>query len=182
MTFACRSKFLVKLAVFACAASLPQLAQAGAEKAGNVTIQLPSSIQLAQYRYGKRDLNWGELRYYCSLGSQTPISLRRTCARLGLRGSPRRFRDRRRGRRLTRKEAYYCGLGNQTPVSLRARCAAAGYRMHESRRRNRRRTRVMPRGRRLTFYELEYFCNLGNQTPYSVRSRCARRGLGGWGY
>ena len=68
-----------------------------------------------------------ELQYYCSLGSQTPISVRPYCR--DYRGPV--YRDRSYGyyghRRLSWDEIrYYCSLGSQTPISLRNTCIRTG--------------------------------------------------------
>lgn len=73
-------------------------------------------------------LSESQLRYYCSLGSQTPVSVRPYCGG-GYRG-PQRYRreyddddDYQPQRRLSRREIdYYCSLGSQTPVSVRHLC------------------------------------------------------------
>ena len=75
------------------------------------------------------DLSCDELRYYCSLGSQTPISVREFCGRRGdYRGSRRNDYDRRgRYQGLSFEELrYYCSLGDQTPISARQDCIRAG--------------------------------------------------------
>ena len=90
---------------------------------------------VARDRYGDgcrgSDLSCSDLNYYCSLGSQTPVSVRPFCDddRRG-----RRHRDRDRGddyegssRRLSYDELrYYCSLGNQTPRSMRDKCRREG--------------------------------------------------------
>lgn len=78
----------------------------------------------AQYRPG-RSLSYDELAYYCSLGSQTPYSLRQRCRDEGL-GGPRRHRGGDRGRYGYDELAYKCSLGSQTPVSMRSACRRAG--------------------------------------------------------
>jgi hypothetical protein len=90
-------------------------------------------LQDVQYRYGSRILSYDELAYQCSLGSQTPYSLRSTCARLGLGiGAFGRSRGREdygfyRGRRLSFNElAFQCSLGSETPYSLRSTCRRYG--------------------------------------------------------
>ena len=76
-----------------------------------------------------------KLGYYCSLGSQTPVSVRRFCDRGGGdRYGRRRGRDRshdddrgERSRPLSYGELrYFCSQGDQTPISVREDCIRAG--------------------------------------------------------
>ena len=79
-------------------------------------------VPAAQAQYSPQ-----ELQYYCSMGSQTPNSVRPYCG--GYHGPI--YRDRDYGyyghHRLSWEEIrYYCGMGSQTPVSLRPTCIRAG--------------------------------------------------------
>jgi hypothetical protein len=74
-------------------------------------------------------LSESQIRYYCSLGAQTPVSVRPYCGG-GYRGA-RRYRPEyddqddyaQPQRRLSRSEIqYYCSLGSQTPLSVRHLC------------------------------------------------------------
>jgi hypothetical protein len=90
---------------------------------------------------GRGGLSESQIRYYCSLGDQTPRSVRPYCGGGGDRGSRPEMRreyyghdDRYyndgydQGRPLSRSELrYYCSLGDQTPVSARADCARYGF-------------------------------------------------------
>jgi hypothetical protein len=89
-----------------------------------------------QYRDGNRNLSRAEVAYYCSLGDQTPISVRSTCIRLGIggwgrggggRGYDGGYGGRGGNRSLSNDEiAYYCSLGSQTPISVRSTCIRRG--------------------------------------------------------
>ncbi len=64
-----------------------------------------------------------QLQYYCSMGSQTPVSVRPYCR--GYHGPVYREQDfgYYGGRRLSYEELqYYCGLRSQTPISVRRDC------------------------------------------------------------
>ena len=91
---------------------------------------LASSSAMAQVN----GLSEGQIRYYCSLGSQTPISVRPYCG--GYRGGYRPSRQPppeygygyETQRELSPRELrYYCSLGDQTPVSARADCVRYGF-------------------------------------------------------
>ncbi len=87
----------------------------------------------------QRGLTPDQIRYYCSMGSQTPVSVRPYCGGGGYRG-PRHapgpyggpppygggyYRE---SRPLSPSELqYYCSMGAQTPVSARADCVRHGY-------------------------------------------------------
>ena len=90
---------------------------------------------------GRGQYSPDQLRYYCSLGSQTPISVRPYCGgarapqylRQDYRAPYADYDDGdndygRRSRPLSQQELrYYCSLGGQTPVSARAACVRYGY-------------------------------------------------------
>src|SRR5688572_28165101 len=94
-----------------------------------ITVSQEASAQ----RYSAQELN-----YYCSLGSETPRTIRPYCGRGGgyePRHVPRReYHDPEPdygsygGRRLRRDDlAYYCSMGSQTPRSIRRYCGQYGY-------------------------------------------------------
>jgi len=94
----------------------------------------------AQDRGGCRGsgMSCAGLDYQCSLGDQTPYSLRRYCGREDApyrryrEGAPYRRYDgpsygEYRGRGMSYEELrYQCSLGDQTPVSLRRTCVQSG--------------------------------------------------------
>lgn len=109
---------------------------------------------MAQYRggCGGSGLSCDQLRYYCSMGSQTPISARPYCGAVGgIRGGhhgghhggghhrgyggPTGYGHgyghrgyHQENRPLSRRELeYYCSMGSQTPISARADCVRYGY-------------------------------------------------------
>lgn len=102
-----------------------------------------TDVEYVQYRGGCRGsgLSCEELAYYCSMGSQTPLSIRRYCGgggggyyRDGYNQRPNYDRGygsgygRRsgwgcRGSDLSCRELqYYCSMGSQTPLSVRRFC------------------------------------------------------------
>jgi hypothetical protein len=138
---------------------------------------------------GGSGLSCDQLKYYCSMGSQTPISARPYC---GAVGGQRGGGDGRRGgyggghgrgggcggSGLSCDQLrYYCSMGSQTPISARPYCGAVGiggghrgggyggrYQGHYN------------ESRPLSRRELEYYCSMGSQTPISARADCVRYG------
>lgn len=78
----------------------------------------------AQYRRD-RELTYNELAYYCSLGSQTPYTLRQRCRDAGM-GGRRGYQGGDRSRYSYDELAYKCSLGSQTPFTMRSACRRAG--------------------------------------------------------
>jgi len=123
----------------------------------------------ANAQYNARDL-----QYYCSLGAQTPASVRPYCGR-GYRGAPRN--DYRSRRPLSREEIdYYCSQGSQTPASVRPYCGGGyrggfgGFAPDEDDDGG----NFFYQGRRLSQGEVQYYCSMGSQTPLSLRRYCGR--------
>ncbi len=90
-------------------------------------------ITISQDAFAQR-YSPGELQYYCSLGSQTPRSIRPYCGGYAPRYVPGRYYAPGPdygwygNRRLRQDElAYYCSFGSQTPRSLRSYCVRFGY-------------------------------------------------------
>ena len=110
--------FLLGMAAVVCAASTAAVAQGGCNGSG---------------------VSCRKLSYYCSLGSNTPLSVRRYCdgGNGAYRGRGRQrdddFEDRGdrgdRSRALSYEELqYYCAQGENTPISVRRDCIRAGLR------------------------------------------------------
>jgi hypothetical protein len=101
---------------------------AAAAALGGIMISQDASAQ----RYSAQ-----ELQYYCSLGSQTPRSMRPYCGGGGgyryappprVEYVPQEDYGWYGSRRLRRDDlAYYCSMGSQTPRSLRGQCARYGF-------------------------------------------------------
>jgi hypothetical protein len=86
------------------------------------------SAQRDQGGCGGSGLSCSELRYYCGLGRETPISVRLYCGGRGGYAPYRRYReDGDRRRELSYGELrYYCSLGRETPISVRQECIRRG--------------------------------------------------------
>ena len=140
---------------------------------------------------GGSGLSCDQLRHYCSMGSQTPISARPYCGAVGgIQGGHRgggggHYGGGHRGggggcggSGLSCDQLrYYCSMGSQTPISARPYCGAVGgihgghrggggYGGHHG----------YDTRRELSRRELEYYGSLGSQTPISARAVCVRYG------
>lgn len=95
------------------------------------------SLMLGAGEVNAQPYSAGQLRYYCSLGAQTPRSVRPYCGGYAPRYSPPpryapapapRYYGYYNNRGLSRSElAYYCSLGSQTPYSVRRYCGQYGF-------------------------------------------------------
>ncbi len=96
--------------------------------AGALLLSLTSASENV---WSQRGLTPAQIQYYCSLGAQTPISVRPYCGGTGagllaaalMLGGECGYQ-----RPLSPAELqYYCSQGSQTPVSVRNDCIRYGY-------------------------------------------------------